>query len=486
MTDDPHLAAPLYESALAFADAVEAPFYCPGHKGGRTLPDAFVKRIADLDLNNLPQTDTLHCPSGPIREAEVLLASAYDVDHSFILVGGSTAGNTAALMAVARPGDTVLVQRNVHKSVIAGLVHTGAHPIWLPPVWDAEFGLGHCVARATLKAALARTPEARAVVALNSTYYGTVGDIRGLAALCTAADIPLLADEAHGPHFHFHPDLPEAAAPAGAAVVVQSTHKVLSGLSQGAVLHLRGPRVSEPAMRKMLQLIQTTSPNFAIMASIDIARRQMALEGHARIEALLHLARDARSRIAAIDGLRVLQPPDRPAPGAGFSDLDPTKIVIHVGGTGLSGHEVHRLLNENHNVQPELAGPSHVLCILTVGSIQSDIDRLVTALESIARSAPKQGEGALAPDAGHLVTTMPETAMSPRAAFYADTARVPLGEARNRIAAEVVTPYPPGIPVLVPGERITADIIDYLEVLRGTGCPVSMSARDVQTLQVVQ
>jgi arginine decarboxylase len=486
MIDDPHLAAPLYERALAFADAVEAPFYCPGHKGGRTLPDAFVERVVDLDLNNLPETDTLHCPTGPILEAEVLLARAYGVASSFFLVGGSTAGNTAAIMAVARPGDTVLIQRNVHKSVVAGLVHTGAHPVWLPPVWDADFGLGHCVALSTVDAALKRNPEARAVVALNPTYYGTVGDIRGLADRCKAADIPLLVDEAHGPHFHFHTGLPMAAASAGADLVIQSTHKVLSGLSQAAVLHLCSARVTVPTIRKMLQLIQTTSPNFAIMASIDIARRQMVLEGHARVDSLLFLASDARRRVSAIDGLRVLEPPDQPAPGAGFSNLDPTKIVIDVGGTGLSGHQVQRLLNSEHNVQPELAGPSHILCILTVGSIQLDVDRLVAALERIVRSAPMRRKRAIEPDAGYLVAMTPDTVMSPRDAFYAHTEHVPLAEACNRVAAEVVTPYPPGMPVLVPGERVTADIIEFLERLRGTGCPVSMSARDVETLQVVR
>jgi arginine/lysine/ornithine decarboxylase len=325
-------------------------------------------------------------------------------------------------------------------------------------------------------------------VALNPTYYGTVPDIEKLCGVCREAECLLIVDEAHGPHFHFHPDLPQAAEDAGADAIVQSTHKVISGLSQAAALHIQGGEIEVPQIRKVLQLFQTTSPNFAIMASIDLARRQMALEGRQRFTEILQLGREARERLSAIDGVRMLEPPRYAKPGAGFFDLDETKLMIDVTRLGRSGEEVHRILRTEFNVQPELSGPTHVLCILTIGSHLSDIDRLVDAMQSIADQSWSGSRHAkhLAAQAGQLVSSTPESELTPREAFCSPTVRVPLNQATGRICAEVVTPYPPGIPALVPGERISDEIVEFLKQVLQSGCPISAAVPSLETLEVIR
>lgn len=478
-------ATPFLDAILGFVERRQAPFYSPGHKGGRTLPRELRERFCELDLNNLPDTDTLHCPTASIQSAQDLLAEAYGVHRSAMLVGGSSAGNVAALLATVGPGDSVLVQRNAHKSVIAGIVQSGAIPIWLAPDLQTEFAiaLGPSVAR--VEAAFAKHPQARALLALNPTYYGTTPDIAGLAKVCRAHGKLLLVDEAHGPHFHFHPDLPLAAEDAGADAVVQSTHKILSGLSQAAVLHTSAA-IDGGRLQKCLQLVQTTSPNFAILASIDFARRQMAIEGRALLGRALTLARAARSELESIPGIAVLSKRHRTGAGSGFHDLDETKILIGTRGLGMTGTEVQSLLNRDFGVQPELGAAAHVLCILTIGTTEEDVARLVGALRDLSRGctgAPTTPSGDMSDLA--TLTATPETAMIPRDAFFAPTQVLDSANSVGRVCAEVVTPYPPGIPVWMPGERITRDTLSAVLRVRDAGCPISAADPTLATIRVV-
>jgi arginine decarboxylase len=474
-----HDRAPLLDCLLRFVERDQAAFYSPGHKGGRSLDPVLRAQLAELDLNNLPDTDTLHCPTGAIREAEELLANAYGVDHSYLLVGGSTSGNIAALLATVRPGERVLVQRNAHKSVIAGLVHAGAEPVWLMPDYDARFGIALGVSVATVTRAFDAHPDARALFTLNPTYFGTTPDIAALAALCKRRQKLLLVDEAHGPHFHFLPgELPRAAEDVGADAVVQSCHKILSALSQAAVLHTRGAALPPEEVRKVLQLIQTTSPSFPIMASIDTARREMVRDGARLLGAALARARHARDALAAIPGIEVLGRSHLGGAGSGFFDLDETKITLRVSDLGLTGYELQARLNQEHGVQPELGGDEHLLCILTLANDDRDVTRLIDAVRAVASGCSGRSQRPRTPRPALLASELPERVMTPREAC-------PFGEAEGRIAAEVVTPYPPGIPVLMPGERIPRHVLSALAAVREARCPISASDPSLGTLRVV-
>lgn len=467
-------AAPLFDAVRTFVERDQAPFYSPGHKGGRTLDPWFREHIAAIDLNNLPDLDTLHCPEGPILDAERLLAEAYGVSQSFLMVQGSTGGNIAVALSALRADEPVLVARNAHKSVLAGLVQVGARPVWLEPRWDAEFGVAHGIDVDVVERAFTET-GAEALWVLHPTYYGTCGDIAALAQTCRRHDARLLVDGAHSPHFAFHRELPTAAETAGAVATVQSVHKILSGLSQAAVLHVDTDVLDTATVRRALQLIQTTSPHFAIMASIDLARRQMVDEGQALLDDTLGRARAAADRLAAIPGLRVLRPEHLAGPGTGLHQLDETKILVGTSGLAADARDVVARLNRVHGVQPELSGPGHVLCITTIGNTDHDIDRLVDGFTEVAghagvRTTPN--EGGLTAD---LLALRPDPVLTPREAFFAPAETTPLTRATGRIAAEAITPYPPGIPLVMPGERLTTDVLALLTALRKAGNPMSAS-----------
>jgi arginine decarboxylase len=478
-----HDGAPLFESLRRFVERGQAPFYSPGHKGGRTLDPWFREHIAELDLNNLPDTDTLHCPAGPILEAERLIADAWGVGQSFILVQGSTSGNIAVALAALRPGEPVLVARNAHKSVLAGLVQVGARPVWLEPRWDERFGVAHGLDADVVERALGDS-GAKALWILHPTYYGTTGDIAALAALCRRHDAKLLVDGAHSPHFAFHPDLPTPGETFGAATVA-SVHKILSGLSQAAVLHVDPTVLDAATVRRGLQLIQTTSPHFAIMASIDLARRQMMLDGRELLEQTLDRARRAATRLAAIPGLRVLRPDDLAGAGTGLHQLDETKLLIGTAGLAADARDILARLNRVHGVEPELSGTGHILCITTIGNTDDDMDRLVTGFDEVATHAGLRRGGAQTALVVDLLAVRPETVLTPREAFFAAEESVPLAQAVGRVAAEAITPYPPGIPLVMPGERLVDDIVELLKALREAGNPISAADPSLGFVKVV-
>lgn len=481
--DDRHARAPLFESLRRFVERDQAPFYSPGHKGGRTLDPWFRDHIAAVDLNNLPDLDTLHCPEGPIRDAEALIADAWGVEASFIMVQGSTGGNIAVALSALRPGDPVLVQRNAHKSVLAGLVASGARPIWLPPQWDAEFGVAHGLPASEVEAALA-AESAVALWILHPTYFGTTADVAALAALCHHHGVRLLADGAHSPHFAFHPELPVPAETAGAAATVQSVHKILSGLSQAAVLHVDTDQLAVPTVRRALQLIQTTSPHFAIMASIDLARREMASTGRQLLDETLGRARRTAARLAEIPGLRVFGDDDLTGPGTGAHQRDATKLLIGTAGLAADAGEILARLNRIHGVQPELAGAGHILCITTIGNTDTDMDRLVDGFADVARQVG-QRDATGTDVSADVLGLAPEPVLTPREAFFAAADTVTLGASAGRIAAEAVTPYPPGIPLVMPGERLTPEVVDALRMLQGAGNPISAADPTLERVTVV-
>lgn len=474
--------AGLFEACKGFIESQSAPLYCPGHKGGRTLPAEFKQSIAELDLNNLMETDTLHCPSGPIAEAERLLAEAYGVAGSFLLVGGSTSGNIASVMSVCKPGSKILVQRNAHKSAIAGIVLAGANPVWLTPRRDDIYGIYHGVDASQLEAKFLEHSDAVGALVLNPTYYGTVGDIRSLRNVCDRHGKLLLVDEAHGPHFHFHPELPLAAEDAGADLIVQSIHKILSGLSQAAALHRGTDRVPAETVRKVLQLIQTTSPSFPIMISIDLARKQMVEDGFAIWTRVLEMSAWLRREVENMGGVRVMGKEILQGEGSGIHDFDESKLVIDVAQTGRTGSELLSYLNQR-GVKLELSGPTYGLAILTVGSEMEDVRQLAAALQQFASDSRAAFAKPPAAAKGDWYE-QPAQVMLPRDSFLGAQQRVRLEESRGRVCAEIVTPYPPGIPMLMPGEEISPSTLTSLLALRESGVPISASDQTLHTICV--
>lgn len=458
--------APLFEALLRHIATNPAQLHIPGHGQGRVLPGAFLalgaRELFSLDLTELPGLDDLHNPRGAIAQAQELAAALYGADRSFFLVNGTTAGIEALLLAAVGRREVIL-PRNVHSSFLGGLILAGADPVFVCPETIPGFGLDCGVPPSAIEQALLGHPGAAAVFALHPNYYGVAGDLAGQARIAHRTDKPLLVDEAHGAHLRFHPDLPEDALSQGAAGCVQSTHKLGGSLTQTSLLHLKGGLVDAGGVAAALRLLETTSPSYILMASLDLARQQLALRGRELLERALELGEGLRRRLSRLRGLRLLTPAD--LPGGNYS-LDPTKLVISVRGLGLTGYQVRDMLAARYGVYVEMADASHVVAFVAIGAAARDCRMLGEALEDLA-AREKNLPRAPLPEAPGTFRKL----MKPREAWFSRAGRVDLARAAGRISAETVAVYPPGIPVLYPGEEITPQIIDYLTTVRDLGLP---------------
>jgi len=429
-----------------------------------------------LDLTELPGTDDLHNPGGPVARAQELAACIYGADRSFFLVNGSTVGIQALITAIVGQRE-VIVPRNAHRSVLGGLIVSGADPVYVAPEIIPGFGVDCGVAPLTIRRALEEHSGAAAVLAVRPSYYGVARDLEGQVAVVRERDKPLLVDEAHGAHLRFHRSLPKDAMAAGADASVQSTHKLGGALGQSSMLHLQGPLIDGDKVAAALSLLQTTSPSYILMTSLDLARRQMALQGEAFLERVLELARQVRERLSGVAGIRVLTEDCL----AGSVGLDKTKLVVSVRGLGLTGYQVSRLLAERYNVFVEMADAANVVAFVSAGATRQDCDVLAGALEDIA-----------ARDKLPVAVTLPSAPpgwnkrMKPRDAWFSPSRRVPLTEAEGMICAEAVAVYPPGIPAVNPGEEITPEVQEYLMLISGMGLPChGPSDLTLKTIKVV-
>jgi arginine/lysine/ornithine decarboxylase len=425
--------------------------------------------ICAIDLTPMPGIDDLLQPTEAIKEAQLLAAEAWGADNTFFLINGSTSGNQCMMMTAVNPGDKIAVPRNSHKSMLGGLVMSGAEPIYMLPEVDRELRMDHCVTPETVARTLQENPDVAAVYVVSPTYYGVAADLAAIERIVHAAGKPLLVDEAWGPHFHFHPDLPLSATAAGADLSINSTHKMLSAFSQCAMLHQKGERVRLDRLRAVLKMFLSTSPNLPMVASLDVARKQMATEGEALLSGAIELASQMRRRLNEIEGIYCFGKEMRGRPG--IFDVDPTKITVTVRGLGYTGYEASEILRRRYNIQVELADLFNVVALITIGTRAEAAERFVNAFEEMAHVdrkldmfAPsgileqrlKRGNFAIPP--------VPPMRMRPREAFLADTEFVKFRESAGRICAETLTPYPPGIPVIAPGEEITPASIDYLRL----------------------
>ena len=487
---------PYFDALLDYVDAGVVPFHTPGHMQGRgmdrTLRDYLGDNVLAIDLTQIRGLDDLLQPTEAIEEAQELAAAAYGADHSFFLINGSTSGNQIMMMTAVNPGEKIALPRNSHKSAMGGLIMSGAHPIWMKPELDESLHMDHTVTPETVAATLREHADVKAVYVVSPTYYGVAADLERIAGVTHAHGLPLLVDEAWGPHFHFHPALPIDALEAGADLCINSTHKMLGSLSQTAMLHQKGERIRLDRLQAVLKLFLSTSPNLVLIASLDVARRQMAVEGSALLSRTIEIAGDARRRLNAIEGIYCFGREQVGKPGV--FDFDPTKITVTVKNLGYTGYEAEEILRRRYNVQCELADLFNCLALFTIGTTQEAADRFVYGVRELAREdrpidvfSPSGVLERRLATGTYSLPKMPAIRMNPREAFLAESEMLRFKASPGRICAEVITPYPPGIPVISPGEEITREVVDYLELEKKAG--VRMQGpfdSELRTIRVVK
>jgi arginine/lysine/ornithine decarboxylase len=484
--------APFFDALIGYRDAGIIPYSTPGHKLGRGAPEevvqAFGPQALALDIPNGGGADDTHRTGGLQRKAEWLAADAWGAGDAAFLVNGSSTGNIAFLLAACQPGDTVLVARNLHTSLLSGLILSGARPVYLYPAVHPELDLTLDVSLETVRSGLDQHPESRAVALISPSYTGVSADLPRIAQLCAERDVMLFVDEAWGPHFPFHDALPPGAVQAGATAAVTSIHKLLAGLTQSSLMTFDGNRMTRDDVAPAISLIETTSPSAMIAASIDAARRQMALRGSHLLEQTIALAHEARQRIAEIAGIRVIGADVIAGrPGAGF---DPTRIMIDVQELGVTGFQAEALLRHQARIGVEMSDLTGVIVHITIGDDRKTLDHLVQGFQWLAShchsSTQMSGpiDRTLRSSGSAIFSATPR--MTPREAALGETRSVPLRDAVGEISAEIITPYPPGIPVVAPGDELTAECVEYLQGAAAAGMYIS-GARDasLRTIRIV-
>lgn len=473
---------PLLDTLINHAQKKVISFHTPGHKNGhgidKKLRQYTGSNVYYLDVTVFPEVDSLHDPISCIRQAQRLMAQAYRVEHSFFLVNGSTVGNEAMFLAACNPGDSVILSRNAHKSALSSIILSGVWPIWLQPRADQNLDIILEASPDQIEEALRQFPEAKAVFVTSPTYNGVTADLLEIAEIVRRYGKILLVDEAHGPHLRFHRDFPISGVEAGADLVVQSMHKILSALSQGSVLHYNSKLIDLNRVRQTVSLLQTTSPNYFILSSIDLARKQAATQGERLFSKVIAAAEDTRKKINRLKNIFCFTREEIRSLG---DDLDVTKLTINVTKTGLSGFEIEELLAKKYNIQVDCADLFNLIAIMGIGSTHRDADRLVAALKEIdGNNHGKEKNWKL-----QLPSLSTEMVMMPRDVFLSKKfKRVTLKKAAGYISAQTLTPYPPGIPVLIPGERITQEICEYLTDL--VEKDIRFSGQETDTLKSIK
>jgi len=470
-TDTPLLAAMLH-----YVHDGVIPFHTPGHKQGKGMHPVLEKLLGKealaLDLALIEELDDFYEPYGCIKEAQDLAAQLYGADHSFFVINGTTGGIYAMILATVGSGQKIIVPRNAHRSIIGGIILSGAIPIFMQPEIDHELGIAMGVTPETVSATVAQHPDAKAVLIINPTYYGVATDLQQIVEIVHQYGMVVLVDEAHGPHLKFSSRLPLQALDAGADICAQSSHKIIGALTQASLVHCREGRIRISHLKAMLQLTQSSSPNYIMLASLDVARMQMAVEGETLIETSIDLANWTRTEINKIPGLYSFGAEKIGNPGV--FELDPTKVTVTVKGLGLTGAEAEKILRHEYKVQAELSDLYNLLFMITLGDSEHEVEILVAALADLALRYAKpfaqvKGESWLET---HYPAT-PQGALSPREALFGTTRMMPFKDATGLICAEIVTCYPPGIPLLCPGEVITQEMIEYCQRLQQGGMHIS-------------
>ncbi|KGX88780.1 aminotransferase class I/II-fold pyridoxal phosphate-dependent enzyme [Pontibacillus litoralis] len=463
---------PLFTKLMEHAHTNPTQFHIPGHKKGAGMDETFRQFIGEqalsIDLININPLDDLHHPHGVIKEAQDLAAEAFGADHTFFSVQGTSGAIMAMILSVCNPGDKLIVPRNVHKSVTSAIIFSGATPVFVHPELDDQLGISHGITPNAVHKALKANPDAKGVFVINPTYFGIAADLRKIVEIAHQYDVPVLVDEAHGVHIHFHDQLPLSAMQAGADMAATSVHKLGGSLTQSSVLNVKEGYVTHKRVQTVLSMLTTTSTSYILLASLDAARRQLATKGYQLIDDTIQLAEKTRRAINAIPNLYCVG--GEIIGNAATFDYDPTKLIISIKQLGMTGYDVEIWLREHYNIEVELSDLYNILCIITPGDTEKDTNKLIEALRTLVQAIQPNTNGIRPLQV--KVPEIPLLAVSPRDAFYADIETIRLKEASGRISAEFVMVYPPGIPIFIPGEIITKENIAYIEDNLDAGLPV--------------
>ncbi|MGW2181623.1 aminotransferase class I/II-fold pyridoxal phosphate-dependent enzyme [Streptomyces sp. NPDC001732] len=459
-----HNEAPVLDALAAYHERNELGFSPPGHKQARGADPAVRAVLGDAvflsDVLASGGLDDRRTRGHVLERAEELMADAVHAEHTFFSTCGSSLSVKAAMLSVAAHGQELLVGRDAHKAVVSGLILSGIEPVWVEPQWDTERHLAHPPSADAFERAFEEHPAARGALVTSPTPYGSAADLRAIAEVCHRRSRPLVVDEAWGAHLPFHPDLPSWAMDAGADTCVTSIHKMGSGLEQGSVFHLQGGLIDHDTLASRADLLGTTSPSVLLYAGIDGWRRQMALRGRSLMTYALDLAASVRQEIETVDGMHVNDRADFCGPGAG-AEFDPLPVVVDIEALGTSGYLAADWLREHHRIDLHLMDHRRISAQLTHADDADTTGRLMTALRDLARHADALRPSARVEIPGPDELRLPQVCL-PRDAYFSVTEDVPLEKAAGRTAAEMITPYPPGIPVVLPGERLTEPVLHYL------------------------
>lgn len=460
--------APIFEALERFRKMRVVPFDVPGHKRGRGNPELvrlLGEQCVGLDVNSMKPLDNLCHPVSVIREAEKLAAEAFGAAEAFLMVGGTTSSVQSMVLTVCKRGDKIILPRNVHRSVINALVLCGAKPVYVNPEVNQRLGISLGMETAQVEQAILDHPDAVAVLVNNPTYYGICSDLSAIVKLAHSHGMKVLADEAHGTHLYFGENLPISAMKAGADMAAVSMHKSGGSLTQSSFL-LAGPDINAGYARQIINLTQTTSGSYLLLSSLDISRRNLALRGKEEYARVVELAEYARAEINQIGDYYAYS--RELINGSSIYDFDVTKLSVNTLDIGLAGIEVYDILRDEYDIQIEFGDFGNILAYISVGDRRQDVERLVSALAEVKRRYKRDKAGLLTQE-----YIEPTVEVTPQEAFYAEKESVSLEESAGRICSEFVMCYPPGIPIIAPGERITKQIIEYIQYARKKGCSMT-------------
>ncbi len=452
---------PFFTKLKQYAKSNVAPFDVPGHKLGR-IPNALINYVGQktylLDANAPLGLDHLNEPRGVIKKSQDLMAKACHADKAYFLTNGTTTGILAMVMSACKANDKIILPRNVHKSVINGLILSGALPVFVKPNIDKNLGIANDVTFDVIKKVIDENPDAKAVFVINPTYFGVVSDLERITEYAHRFNMMVLVDEAHGAQYYFSDKLPKSAMDAGCDMAAASMHKTAGSFTQSSIILTKGDKVNHSRLRAALNILQSTSPSSLLLASLDVARKTMYFEGAMRIEHLLNMAKITRNKINQIPGISTYDAEYFKSIGS-FA-FDETKLIIKVSDLGLSGFEVYTIMRRKYNIQLELAESHIVLAVLTIGTTKMHLDRLILAFKKLSLEYYKQRDKLPKIEFQYQ---FPETYSRPMDAFHAPKLIVSVDDALDEIAAESVMIYPPGIPIVIPGEVITKEVIEQMQ-----------------------